>query len=571
MNERQYLDHLNELWQKNWPEHLSREPEYPFGEILLTDYLGRRAEQSPDTPCLIYYGRELTFKELDDFSNRFAAFLASKGLRKGDRVAVFLPNCPQFLIVFYGILKLGCVHVPMNPMFKEHEFVYEINDAGAEVIVALDLLFPIIQAGKDRTNLKEVVVTGFKDFLPDEPTIPLHQTMLAPGRDCPGSISLMSVLKDYEPNYPDPGVGLDDIVALNYTGGTTGLPKGCEHTQRDMIYTAATAIATGATGKEDSVSNPVGLGYFPVFWIAGEIGGVIAPVFSGVPLVLLARWDVEAALAAIDRYKITSMVGVVDNYVEIMEYPDLHKYDLTSINTSTASSFVKKVTIEYRQRWKELTGSVLRESSYGMTETHTVDTFTNGMQTNDMDLKSKPVFCGLPMPGTRFKIVDFETRELVPLGKEGEIVINTPSLMKSYWNKPEETKKAMKDGWFYTGDIGMLDEEGYLHFLGRRKEMLKMKGMSIFPSEVETLLGRHPAIAGSGVIGKSDPEKGQVPVAFIQLKPQYQGKVSEEDLAAWCRDNMAAYKVPLVRIIPELPLTTTGKVKKEELKKELER
>jgi len=569
MDEQEYLDRLDKLWEKNWPAHLSREPVYPYGEILLTDYLREWAKQTPDKPCLIYYGTGLTFKQLDDLSDRFASFLSAKGLRKGDRVAVFLPNCPQFHIAFYGILKLGCVHVPVNPMFKEHEFLYEINDTSAQIIVTLDHLFPIVEAVKDKTSLQEVVVTRFTDFLPQKPAIPVHPTLLAPGPDCPGTIDLMSMLAEQDPMYPDVEVSLDDVAALNYTGGTTGMPKGCEHTQRDMIYTAATAVGTGAIETEQT-ADPVMLGYFPIFWIAGEIGGVIAPVFNGTTLVLLARWDVEAVLTAIDHYQITSMVGVVDNYMEIMEYPDLNKFNLQSLSASTASSFVKKLTVEYRRQWKELTGVTLRESSYGMTETHTVDTFTNGMQTDDMDLKSQPVFCGLPMPGTRLKIVDFETRELVPLGKEGEIVISTPSLMKSYWNKPEETEKALRQGWLHTGDIGMLDEEGYLHFLGRRKEMLKMRGMSIFPSEIETLLGQHPAIAGSGVVGKSDPAKGQVPVAFIKLSPDFEGKVTEEELSDWCRQNMATYKVPIIKIIDELPLTATGKVKKEELKKELD-
>jgi long-chain acyl-CoA synthetase len=279
---------------------------------------------------------------------------------------------------------------------------------------------------------------------------------------------------------------------------------------------------------------------------------------------------VEAGLTAIDRYKITSMGGIVDNYLEIMDHPDAEKYNLHSLQSSTAPSFVKNITPEYRRRWKELTGSILRGSSYGMTETHTYDTYTEGMQTKDMDLKSQPVFCGIPMPGTQFKIVDFDTRELVPLGHEGEIVIQTPSLMKAYWKKPEETKRSIKDGWLYTGDMGMLDEEGYLHFLGRRKEMIKMKGMSIFPSEIEMLLGRHPAIAGSGVIGKPDPEKGEVPVAFIKLNPNSEGKISEKELADWCRKNMATYKVPIIKIVKELPLTATAKVKKEELKKLLD-
>jgi len=569
MEEKSYLERLNQLWQKNWPAHLPKEPVYPLGEIPLTDYLKERAKQTPEKACLIYYGTELTFKVLNDLSDRFAAFLAAKELQKGDRVAVFLPNCPQFHIAFYGILKLGCVHVPVNPMFKEHELLYEINDTGAKVIVAQDHLFPIVQAIKDQTSLKEVVVTRLTDFLPQDPTIPIHPTLLLPGPDYPGTMDMISILTQQEPTYPETDVDLDDLAALNYTGGTTGLPKGCEHTQRDMIYTAATVLATGA-GVRGPNLNPVILGFYPVFWIAGENGAVINPVFFGTTLVLLARWDVEAVLTAIDRYKVTSMGGIVDNYLELMEHPDVEKYNLHSLQSSTCSSFVKKLIPEYRQRWKELTGSILRESSYGMTETHTMDAFTNGMQTENMDLKSQPVFCGIPMPGTQFKIVDFDTGELVPLGHEGEIVIKTPSLMKAYWKKPEETKNSMKDGWLYTGDIGVLDEEGYLHFLGRRKEMLKMRGMSIFPSEIEILLGRHPAIAGSGVIGKPDPEKGQVPIAFIKLNPDYEGKISEKELADWCRKNMATYKVPIIKIVNKLPLTTTGKVKKEELKKKLD-
>jgi long-chain acyl-CoA synthetase len=569
MDEKEYLENLDRLWKKNWPAHLPHEPLYPLGEIPLTDYLREWARQTPGKISLIFYGKEITFRDLDDLSDRFAALLASHNLRKGDRVAVFLPNCPQFLIAFYGILKLGCVHVPVNPMFKEHEFLYEINDTQSKAIVALDHLFPIVQAVKEQTDLQLLMVTRLGDFLPHEPTIPIPAALLEPGPENLDAIDLMSALANQEPTFPQAEVDLDDLAALNYTGGTTGLPKGCQHTQRDMIYTAACAVATGAR-VEGPVENPVSLGYFPVFWIAGEIGGVIAPVFSGTTQVQLARWDIEAALTAIDRYKVTTMSGVVDNYLEIMEYPNLGKFNLKSIKTAGCSSFIKKLTPEYRARWKELTGSILKESSFGMTETHTVDTFTNGMQTDDMDLKSKPVFCGLPMPGTFFKIVDFETGNLVPLGQEGEIVIKTPSLMKAYWNKPEETAKSIKDGWLYTGDIGMLDEEGYLLFLGRRKEMLKMRGMSIFPSEIETLLGRHPAVAGSAVIGKADPVKGEVPVAFIKIAPAFEGKISAQELTEWCKKNMATYKVPIIKILQDFPLTATGKIKKEELRKELE-
>jgi acyl-CoA synthetase (AMP-forming)/AMP-acid ligase II len=565
MNEQQYLEHLERLWEKNWPEGLPKEPHYPFGEITLPQYLRKWAELTPDKPCLIYYGKELTFNQLEDLSSRFASFLAAKGLKKGDRVAVFLPNCPQFHIAFYGILKLGCIHVPVNPMFKAQELLYELTDTEARVIVTLDQLFPLVDALKEKTHLHEIVTTRLVDFLPQHPLIPVHEAMLAQTQPCPGTVDLMSMLAEQRPDYPETEVGLDDVVALNYTGGTTGMPKGCAHTQRDMIYTAA----NGITYSYQLTTDDIRLNYLPIFWIAGENSGLISPVFSGATHILLYRWDVKAVLEAIQRYRVTCLGGVVDNIVELMDHPDVGNYNLRSVKTLTVSSFVKKVNIEYRQRWRKLSPAIMRESSFGMTETHTADTFTTGFQDDDFDLKSRPTFCGMPMPGTQFKIVDFETGELLPLGQEGEIVIRTPSLMKAYWNKPEETEKALRDGWLYTGDIGVIDEEGFLHFLGRRKEMLKVNGMSVFPSEIETFINRHPAVEGCGVVGKPDPDKGQIPVAFVQLSAEYAGKVSEEEMRSWCKDNMAVYKVPVVKFIPQLPLTTTGKVKKEELKKEL--
>ena len=566
MNEQEYLDHLQSLWKKNWPPHLPAEPNYPFGEILLTEYLSRWAQKNPDKPSFIYYGTEITFKELDDLSSQFATLLSSTGFTKGDRVAVMLPNCPQFVIVFFGILKLGCVHVPVNPMFKEHELLYELNDTEAKMIVVLDQLFPLVQAVKEQTSLDQVLVTRFSDYLPEKPTFPIHETLHVPRVDCPGTLDLMTELPKHSINYPATELHLDDVVALNYTGGTTGMPKGCEHTQRDMIYTAATSV----TYLSEVSENDVGMNYLPIFWIAGEDMGIIFPVFSGATFILLGRWDPLAAMEAIQHYKITRFGGVLDNIVELMEHPQVGNYDLSSVQLPTVSSFIKKMNTDYREKWRSLAGSdsILREAAYGMTETHTCDTFTNGLQTDDLDLNSKPVFCGLPMPGTLFKILDFETRQLVPLGEDGEIMVKSPSLLKSYWNKPEATERDLQDGWLSTGDIGMLDEEGYLHFLGRRKEMLKVRGMSVFPSELEVILGRHPAIHGSGVTGRLDPEKGQVPVAYIQLKPEYEGKITAEELFGWCKENMATYKVPEIKFIKELPLTATGKVIKEKLGKE---
>jgi len=560
MTEAQYLARLHEMWQKNWPQEAPRAPHYPFGERPLTDYLREWARRTPEKPALIFYGAELSYSELDRQSDRFALWLAAHGARKGDRVAVFLPNCPQFHIVFFGILKLGCVHAPVNPLFKERELIYELNDTEAEIIVSLDQLFPLVETVKSRTKLREVVVTSFADVTPEESTIPVPESVMQPKLDCPGATDLLAALGALPDGCPTVEVGLDDLAALNYTGGTTGMPKGCAHTQRNMLYTAATACTIGGRNSAD-----VSLNFMPVFWIAGEDVAVIFPIFAGYTCVLLARWDPVAFMAAVDRYQVTTTGMLVDNLVEILERPEVGNYDLGSIRRLWVSSFVKKLNVEYRRRWQSLTGSNVVESAWGMTETHTADTFTIGMQEDDFDLKSKPIFVGMPMPGTEFKILDFETRKLKPLGEEGEITVRSPSLLKSYWNKPEATAEALRDGWFHTGDIGMIDEQGYLHFLGRRKEMLKVKGMSVFPAEIEALLGQHQSVLGSGVIGVEDAERGQVPVAFVRVRPEDRGLFTEAELTEWCRRNMATYKVPRIHFIDELPLTATGKVKKEEL------
>jgi len=561
ITERDYLEQLHALWDKAWPKGISRTPYYPHGEVALTEYLRAWAKQRPQRPAVIFYGHVTTYADLDQQSDRFAALLQAKGVRKGDRVAVFLPNCPQFHIVFFGILKLGAIHVPVSPLSRAFELAYELNDTDAEVIVALDQLAATVEQVRGETKLREVIVTSFADVLPAKPSIPVPDSITGPRLAVPGATDLLPALVAMPAPMPLPPAGLDDVAALNYTGGTTGMPKGCVHTQRDMVYTAAANQGISVTSSEDSIF----LSFFPEFWIAGENFGLIFPLFTGATLVLLARWDAVSTLAAIDKYKVNITAMPVDGAVELMDHPRFKDFDLSSLTQVRVVSFVKKLNPDYRKRWKDLTGTILTEAAYGMTETHTSNTFTAGFQGDDFDLISQPIFVGLPVPGAEFKITDFQTGELVPFGGEGEIRVRTPSLLKSYWNKPEATAESLVDGWLRTGDIGCIDIDGFIHFLGRRKEMLKVKGMSVFPPEIEALLGQHPAVLGSGVVGREDPDKGQVPVAFIQLKPEVIGTVKPEDIRAWCAERMAVYKVPEVRIIEALPMTATGKVKKQEL------
>lgn len=560
VTEEEYLADVRARQQRTWPAGLEREISYPFGEQPLTEYLREHARRHPERAAYIYYGTQLTYGELDELSDRLAGFLIRHGIEPGDRVGVMLPNCPQFVIAFYGILKASAVHVPINPLFHDEELAYELEDSGAKLLLCWDVLAAMVERVRARTALQHVVATRLDEYVPESPTIPVHPMMR---RRPDGPVEAIAWEEAIGGPAPEifPPQDLDALAALNYTGGTTGMPKGCEHTQRHMVYTAA--CATSLRRPDPGAPVAVSLVFIPVFWIAGEDGAVIVPVFVGSTCVLLARWDPEAVLAAIDRHKVSGFGGTVENFIELMEHPNLEKYDLTSLRGAGAMPFVNKLSIEHRRQFEKAVGTpvVLAGGGWGMTETHTIDTFVTGLQAGDRDLQ-KPGFCGLPMPGTEFKIVDFDTGQLRPLGEEGEICCRTPSLMNGYWRAPKETAAAIQDGWLRTGDIGMIDEDGCLWFFARRKEMLKVNGMSVFPSELEVLLSRNPHIASSAVIGAPDPERGEMAVAFVQLHDDERGKVDEAEIDAWCRENMAAYKVPRIRIIDELPLTATGKVKK---------
>lgn len=493
------------LWRRNWPAGIPREPSYPFGEIPLGDYVRRWAALQPDKVAVIFYGNVLTYAEMDRLSDRFAALLARLGVGAGDRVALLLPNCPQFHVAFFSILKCGAVHVPVNPMFKEAELAYELNDTGATVLVAQDQLMELVRAARPGMSaLRHVLVTSLAEMLPESPSLPVPPAAAKPRLACPDAVDLMPALEAETGAPPAVQPDLEAPAALNYTGGTTGLPKGCVHTQRDMLYTAATTCAvTGPATRDD-----VFLNFHPVFWIAGENFGLLFPLFLGATVVQFARWDPIAFMQAVQLYRVTAATLLVDNAVAIMDHPDVGRYDLYSLRRTRVSSFVKKLNAEYRRRWLALTGTVMVEAAWGMTETHTCDTFTTGMQEGGRDL-AQPIFVGLPVPGTEFRICDFDTGATLPLGQEGEIVVRSPSQLKAYWNRPAETAAALRGGWFHTGDIGMLDGDGFLHFLGRRKEMLKVNGMSVFPAEIEAMLGQHPAVTGSGVIGRGRTRPGE--------------------------------------------------------------
>ncbi|WP_321891442.1 AMP-binding protein [Paraburkholderia tropica] len=561
MNEREYLDDLHRKWAHAWPADAPREPQYPLGQRPLTAYLREWARRAPQRPAVHFYGRTLSYGELNRLSDRCAALLASLGVQRGDRVAVFMPNCPQMHVAFYGILKLGAVHAPVSPLSKALELGYQLKDSGARVVICADQLLSVVDQVRDECALREVIATGVGEMRGAQSAVPLPDIVLAPKVTSARAIDFLPALEAANGPVPDDEPQLDDIAALNYTGGTTGLPKGCIHTHGDMLYTCASFTPVALHADEHTVF----LNFLPEFWIAGENAGLLFPVFAGAALVLLARWDALAWMRAVQHYRVTHCGMLVDSVADVLDQPTVRDFDYGSLQRVGAISFIKKLTPDYRRRWRELTGCTLYEFAYGMTETHTCDTFTLGLQDDDRDLRAQPTFVGLPVPGTEFKVCDFASGALLPPGGEGELCVRSPSLFKGYWQREAASADALHDGWLHTGDLATITEEGFIRYLGRRKEMLKVNGMSVFPSELEALLGQHPAIAGSAVIGKADAARGQQPVAFVVLKPG--SEASGDELAAWCRASMAVYKVPEIRVIDALPMTATGKVRKQELDK----
>lgn len=538
---------LRRLWDQQRRGPGADRPPYHFGERSLVHYLHAWAARRPDRVAVIHESTSLTFRELDDTSDRVAGWLVEHLPEPGARVAIVLPNSAEFMIAFYAILKARAIVVPVNPGFRSQELQHQLGDSQPEVAIVAARSMPSLDDVPAADDVHTILVVGeYEEPLrPEDRVTRWSEAVAHIPLDDPSEISP------------------DSVAVLNYSGGTTGLPKGCAHTHRNMTYTAASAAHAQGIDGEDEVS----LVYVPVFWIAGETYGLLLPIFTGTTVILMTRWSAETAMRTVDAHRVTAMLGTVDNYLEILDYADGDRCQLSSLRVPLAMSFVTKLDGQIRRRWAARAGadSVLREAGFGMTETHAVDTFTLGFQDGDADINSRPVFCGLPVPGTELRIVAFETGDVLPLGREGELAIRSPSLMAGYWNRPAETAAAVRDGWLLTGDIAQLDEHGRMHLLGRRKELIKVNGMSVYPSELELVLGRHPAVAASGVIGVPSREQGERPVAFVLLRDAADTDMNSEALRAWCAERITRYKVPDIRIVDHLPMTASGKVQRGEL------
>lgn len=546
MDYTQHLEDLRQRQERVRPAGTPREVVHPLGDLTVPGYVDAWARRQPRETALVHGDVVMDYREIADRHARWAGWLRAKGVAPGERVGVHLGNVPEFVVAFLGTLRAGCVHVPVNPMFQHAELVHELGDSGASLVVTSAALAERLCAAAAVTDVRTVVVVGGEgDPLP-----------VADGLE----VVRWSETESAAP-LPEVAGDLDTLAALNYTGGTTGLPKGCEHTQRHMVYTAVSAA--GANGFEGT--RVVSLCFIPVFWIAGEDLGILIPLVMGGTTVLLERWDAATVVDLVERHRVTTTAATVESYLDLLRVPGIAERDLSSFTSPMTMSFIRKLTPEVRRQWSEVVGpgSILREGSYGMTESHTVDVVPYGFHEGDHDLLSEPVFCGLPVPGTDVVVVDPATAEPMPLGQAGEILLRSPSIMTGYWRNPQASAEQLRDGWLHTGDTGYLDDDGCLHYLARSKDMIKVNGMSVFPAEVEMLLAGHPDVASVAVVPADDASTGQRPVAFVSLVAGSQQTAA--GIQEWARGQMSTYKVPLVEVLDAFPLTDTGKIRKPEL------
>ena len=516
--------------------------------IPLHDVLRSNAERIGHQTAYIWYGQRITWLQLQATSDALAARLQELGVRKGEPVALFMNNCPQYIVAHYAIQKMGAVVCPCGPLNKAHELDYQLNDLKARTIIAADNLLPIVQQVQATTALEHVLAVRYTDWLPEQPELPLPPELQTSVQPLPAGVeSVWNIM--HSGALPKPvEVQIDDVALMTYTSGTTGLPKGAMLSYRSAAYKTAAAAATNAIRAQDVL-----LAVAPLYHIAGMSMGVNMPVQSGATCVLLFRFDPVAVAQALERYRVTWWYSVAPMNVAMMQLPDAAQRDWSSLRLNTVTSFGITYTEALAQQWRRFTPNCIScEAAYGLSETHTIDT---SMPFDAIRWGSH----GKPVPGNEIAVVDPETGAPVQTGELGEIIVRGPGNFLGYWNKPEATEKTLRNGWVYTGDMGKLDADGYLTFVGRFKEMIKVSGYSVFPEEVETLLIKHPAVAQAAVIAMPDAAKGEAVRAFLVLRPNQ--TLTIEDLVQWCRANMANYKVPRdVRFIDALPATGAGKV-----------
>jgi long-chain acyl-CoA synthetase len=533
-------------WLKNYDLWVPAEinpPNQPLYQILQIASGAYR-----DKPAVAFMGAFIDFGEVKRLVDRLATALHKLGVVKGDRVGVMLPNCPQYLISFFAVVRLGAITVNVNPIYTPREIEMVAKDSGMRAIIALDLLAPNIFGVKANTAIEHVIVTSLLDYsaTPDK---------AAPAPE--GALSFKSLISGVA-DVDLPRVEIDpaeDVAVLQYTGGTTGVPKGAMLTHRNLYTNTLQSWAWG--GPITRPGDERYLMVIPYFHIYGQTVGLLLGAWNGAMQIPIPKFDPNLLVEAIKQYKPTFFPGAPTLYISMLNHPEIRTCGLEYIRRFNSGS--APLPIEVIERFEKLSGAMLYEG-YGLTEasptTHSTPTLA----------KRKIGSIGLPFPSTECKIVDLETGErIAPVGETGELCVRGPQVMKGYWNRPEETAIALRDGWLYTGDVARMDEDGYFYIVQRKKDMIIVSGFNVYPNEVEEVLFMHPAILEAAVIGVPDAYRGEAVKAFITLNPG--ATATAEEVIEFCRANLAKYKVPtLVEFLPSLPKSAVGKVLRRELR-----
>lgn len=544
-------------WLSHYPKEISATLDYD--EKPLHAFLEDSAKIYGEKIALTFMGKKMSFSELYTEAKIMAHYMQSLGLKKGDRVAIMLPNCPQGVISYYATLLSGAIVVQTNPLYTERELEYQLKDAGATFIICLDILLPRVTAVRRSTSIEHTIVTGIKDYLPFPknliyPFIQKRQyNMVVKVEEDKETHVWAKMINETSDQYEKVEVNpLEDLALLQYTGGTTGHPKGVMLTHYNLVSNVQMCEAWLYKIKRGS---EIVLGVLPFFHVYGMTTVMNLSIMQGSKMVLLPKFEPLDVLKAIHKEKPTLFPGAPTIYVGLLNHPNFNKYDLSSIKACISGS--APLPIEVQEQFEKASGGKLVEG-YGLTETSPVT------HANFVWEKRVNGSIGVPWPDTDAKIVDMETLEDAKIGDIGEIVIRGPQVMKGYWNNPEETEIALKDGWLYTGDLGYMDEEGYFYVVDRKGDMIIASGFNIYPREIEEVLYEHEAIQEAVVAGVPDPYRGETVKAFVVPKPGVQ--VTEEDLDRYCREHLASYKVPrFYEFRTELPKTAVGKILRRQL------
>jgi len=545
---------------EHYEEGVPRSLTYPEGPIY--QLLDESVRNYPDHVAIIFLGKKITYRRLGELVNRFATAVKAVGVRKGDRVACILPNCPQFVISYYGVIKTGAVFVQINPLNSPKEIQFQLADSGAETIIVPDVLDLPGKVGKIRsqTPLKRIINTSFKEFLPFPKNV-LYPLAAKPSKfeKGDGVFRFKELLDNHPPAPPPVSPHPDDVALLLYTGGTTGISKGCMLTHRNLVSNAIQCslwFAKAEKGKE------IFLSVLPFFHSYGMTTALNLPVYFGATMFVLPRFErdkLDGFLKDIERIRPTVFPGVPAIYQAIINFPEVRRYDLTSIKFCISGA--APLPVEICKTFEQITGGKLVEG-YGLTEASPVT------HANPLFGSRKVGSIGLPFPDTECEIADLETGEgPLPPGELGELRIRGPQVMKGYWNNPEETAGCIREGWLYTGDIGKMDEDGYFYIVDRKKDMIITGGFNVYPRDIDEVLFKHPKVKDAVAVGIPDPYRGETVKAYVVPKEGEQ--ITEEEILSFCRENLAKFKVPTaVEFRKELPKTMIGKVLRKALREE---